>query len=126
MSRLKRSVSKIIQNAATRASGLESISPDLDLGNGLTLAAYQAAIDDARKKQDEYNTLLSQSDEAANVFDTAERNLRDLTERMLLAAAAKYGRDSNEYEQAGGKRKSDRKRFVRTPKATITPIAKAA
>jgi hypothetical protein len=24
----------------------------------------------------------------------------------------KYGRDSNEYEQAGGKRKSDRKRIV--------------
>ena len=90
----------------------------------MTIEAYNAAIEDTRSKLTAYNTLLSQSDEAANVFDAAEANLRDLTDRMLAAVAARYGRDSNEYEQAGGKRKSDRKRSV--SRATTPDVAKAA
>ena len=39
--------------------------------------------------------------------------MRDYSERILLAVAVKYGRDSNEYEMAGGVRKSERKRPVR-------------
>lgn len=61
---------------------------------------------------------------AVHWFNAAEAGLRDLTERMLAAVSAKFGRASNEYEQAGGKRKSDRKRAVR---ATATPpVTKAA
>ncbi|MFT3868896.1 MAG: hypothetical protein QM715_10605 [Nibricoccus sp.] len=124
MSRRKRTSSRALQNASARAAGIESIDPALDLGGGLTVAAYNAAIQDARDKQTKYNTLLAESDEAANVFEAAEANLRDLTERMLAAVSAKFGRDSNEYEQAGGKRKSDRKRAVRAVAAS--PAVKAA
>lgn len=124
MSHKKRTASRAVQNASTRAAGLESIDPALDLGGGMSLEAYNAAIEDTRSKQTAYNTLLSQSDEAANVFEAAEANLRDLTARMLAAVAARYGRDSNEYEQAGGKRKSDRKRVV--SKAPVPIVAKAA
>lgn len=42
-----------------------------------------------------------------------EKQLRDLSERMLIAVAAKYGKNSYEYEMAGGVRKSERKRPVR-------------
>jgi len=124
MSHKKRASSRTIQNASTRAAGLESIDPALELGGGMTLEAYKAAIENARSKQTAYNTLLAQSDEGANELDAAEAALRDLTDRMLAAVAAKFGRDSNEYEQAGGKRKSDRRRVV--SRAATTDVAKAA
>jgi protein involved in polysaccharide export with SLBB domain len=124
MSRRKRTSSRALQNASARAAGIESIDPALDLGGGLTIAAYNAAIQDTREKQTRYNTLLAESDEAANVFEAAEAGLRDLTERMLAAVSAKFGRDSNQYEQAGGKRKSDRKRATRV--AATPPVIKAA
>ena len=110
MPRLKKTTSKMIQNAAARAAGMESINATLDFGNNLTLAAYKAAITDAQAKQSNYNTLLSQVDEAKNVFQAAEATVGDLSDRMLAAAAARFGRDSAEYEQAGGTRKSERKR----------------
>lgn len=34
--------SKVLAEALERASNLRAIDPDLDLGNGLTLAAYDA------------------------------------------------------------------------------------
>ena len=44
---------------------------------------------------------------------TPQRDIRALSERMLIAVAAKYGKDSYEYEMAGGIRKSERKRPTR-------------
>jgi hypothetical protein len=126
MSHKKRSTSRAIQTAATRAAGLESINPNLDLGDGLTLATYRAALEDARVKQTAYNGQLAQSDQAANVFDAAEVTLRDLSVRMLAAVAGKYGLDSNEYEQAGGTRRSDRKRPGRAAAKASVDVAKAA
>jgi hypothetical protein len=50
--------------------------------------------------------------------DDAEKTLRDMSERMLTGVATKYGKDSDEYEKAGGVRKRDRKRFrTQTKKA---------
>jgi len=102
--------SKVIDAALRRAAGLASISENLDLGQGLTLENYRKAISEAQAKLDAYNELLSKVDAALNEFIAAEKNLRDLSERMLSAVAAVYGKDSDEYEKAGGKRKSERKR----------------
>jgi hypothetical protein len=110
MPRLKRSSSKVLRLAATRAAGMKTIDAALDLGNGLTLAAYHTAIADTQAKQSAYNGLLAQSDEARNVFSAAEGSLADLTDRMLAGVAGKYGRDSDEYVKAGGTKKSQRKR----------------
>jgi hypothetical protein len=60
MPRQKRTASRVIQHAATRAAGLESIDPKLNLGNEMTLAAYKDAITEALGKQAAYNTLLAQ------------------------------------------------------------------
>jgi len=69
-------------------------------------------------KQDAYNALLSQADQAQNELLAAEKAIRDLSERMLAGVASKYGKDSSEYEMAGGTRKSERKRPTRkTPPA---------
>ena len=40
---------------------------------------------------------------------------------MLTGVGVKYGKDSNEYEKAGGVRTSERKKPVRTPAAAKTP-----
>ena len=116
---MKKSSSTVIDTAATRAAGVDSIDRELDLGSGLTQVAYKTALAETQAKLGTYNTILSQADEASNVFEGAERSLNDLNERMLAGVAARYGRDSHEYEMAGGKRKSERKRPVRKIPAQI-------
>jgi hypothetical protein len=112
MARAKKE-SQVIGQAQQRLIALSSIDPALDLGNGLTITACQAEIDAVRAKLDAYNVLLSEVDAAYNVFQAAEKDLRDLHERMLEAVGVKFGKDSNEYEKAGGVRKSERKPYTR-------------
>lgn len=120
MSRRKKTSSLVLDSAQARAAGLESIDAQLDLGSGLTLAAFKTAIVDAQTKLAAYNTLLSQVDEAANGFAVAERNLRDMRDRTLAGVAARFGRNSPQYQMAGGTRSSERKR--RPTKAGAVPV----
>ena len=103
----QRKSSKIIAEAQERAGNLRAIDPNLDLGNNLTLAAYDVKITEVQAALDAYNGLLAQADAAGNNFRTAEKELRDLSSQMLSGVKVKYGRDSNEYEMAGGKRLSE-------------------
>jgi len=117
MARQKK-LSPFLEGAQQRLNALSTIDPALDLGNGLTLAAYRAQVTSMQAKQDAYNALLSQADQAQNELLAAEKAIRDLSERMLAGVASKYGKDSSEYEMAGGTRKSERKRPTRkTPPA---------
>ncbi|MFN2454760.1 MAG: hypothetical protein ABR577_11125 [Pyrinomonadaceae bacterium] len=122
MGRLKRT-SKIMDNAARRISGMKAIRPALDLGGDLTVAKFEAAIEDTRAKLNDYNQTLSIADEKQNLVIAAEQNLRDLSERMLAGVAARYGKDSNEYEQGGGIRKSERKKRLATKNGSSTSPA---
>ena len=119
MARQKR-ISKVIDKAQHRAAGLASISQDLDLGNSLSLATYKAMITETRNKLEAYNNALSVADAANNALKQSEKELAMTTERMLVGVAFKYGKDSSEYEMAGGVRKSERKRPVRKSKTTTT------
>ena len=121
MSRRKKTSSLVLDSAQARAAGLESIDIQLDLGSGLTLAAFKTAIGDTQAKLAAYNTLLSQVDEAANGFAVAERNLRDMRDRTLAGVAARFGRNSPQYQMAGGTRSSERKR--RVPKGGVAPAS---
>jgi len=105
-----KSSSVIVETAQARLAGLSSIDPALDLGSGLTVAAYREAIQDVRAKLNAYNSLLSKVDDANNALRAAEKELRSLSERMLAGVAARYGKDSSQYEMAGGTRKSEIKR----------------
>lgn len=119
MARQKK-LSSFLESAQQRLVALSTIDPALDLGNGLTLATYRTEVSSAKAKQDAYNTLLSQVDQAYNEFQAAEKAIRDLSERMLAGVASKYGKDSSEYEMAGGTRKSERKRPTRkTPPPAV-------
>lgn len=56
-------------------------------------------------------------------MQAAEDRLKDLSERVLLGVATRYGKDSDEYEMAGGIRKSERKRPLRRAKAESVEMA---
>ncbi|MCI5134081.1 MAG: hypothetical protein D3920_03220 [Candidatus Electrothrix sp. AW2] len=106
----QRKSSRVIADAQERSADLRAIDPELDLGNNLTVAAYDTKIAEVQTALDAYNGLLAQADAAGNNFRSLEKELRDLSSRMLSGVKVKYGRDSNEYEMAGGTRLSDRKR----------------
>lgn len=110
MPRIKKSATQIMIDATNRLAGLKSIAENLDLGNGLTVEAFNNLINDNFDTLERYNTLLSQVDQASNDFDVLQKKLKDDHERMLLGVAAKFGKDSDEYEMAGGKRKSERRK----------------
>lgn len=112
MPRKKRG-SLILDKAERRAAALKSINLMLDLGGELTLSSYSTQIEDLRAHVTEYNTLLSNLDRLSNEILAKERSLGDLSELMLMGVATRFGKNSNEYEMAGGVRKVDRKRPVR-------------
>ena len=116
MSRLKRK-SNVFEEALKRLAGLQAINPTLDLGNGLTVPLFATEVAKLENLLNAYNMLLAQSDEGQNLANAQEKIVRELSERMREGIGSKYGHDSNEYEKAGGKRKSERKRPVRKKKA---------
>jgi len=117
MSRPRRT-SKELEKAQVRANNLKSIDAKLDLGNGLTLAAYQADIAALQASLETYNNQVAALDAQANDLQAREKAMAALSERMLEGVSAKFGKDSSAYEQAGGVRKSERKKSVRKPKTT--------
>jgi hypothetical protein len=123
MPRLKQN-SDVIDKATSRLAQLKSISPNLDLGKGMTIQAFSDAIDAARDRIAAYNTTLSHLDADRTAMQEAEKALSSLSEKMLIGIAYEYGKDSMEYSMAGGVRKSQRKRPTR--KATEKSADKAA
>lgn len=122
MARRKRS-SPAVDSAETRAAALESIDPGLDLGNGLTLAAYKASITATNAKLAAYNTRLSELDGILNELDADEKSLRELSSRMLAGVGVKFGKNSFEYEKAGGIRTDERKSSMRRASSLLKPAA---
>jgi hypothetical protein len=117
MARLKTN-SKTYEKAFKRHAAVQSIDTNYDLGNGLIAKDYQEAITDVKTSMDDYNTQLSIVDEKLNILKEKEKTLMNWNERVLNGVASKYGKDSNEYEKAGGVRKSERKKPApRKPKS---------
>jgi hypothetical protein len=59
---------------------------------------------------DAYDTNLSNLDVSLTNIKTNEKALDALSSRRLKGVASKFGEDSDEYEEAGGKRTSERAR----------------
>ena len=116
MSRPKRK-STVLETARQRLAGIKKISPAPNFGTGLTLEGFEAEIDGFSDDQDSYNGDIAALDEKTNLLDARERQLADLNQRMLATVKGLFGPDSNEFELAGGVRRSDRKRPARATKA---------
>jgi hypothetical protein len=112
MARLKRN-SRTLGKAEVRLASIKSISPTLDVGEGLTVKDYTEKITSLRKSLEAYNTTLSTIDVLRTQIVENEQDLADYSEKILRGIAYKYGNNSHEYQMAGGIRKSDRKRAVR-------------
>ncbi|MDU9050979.1 MAG: hypothetical protein Q3M30_19180 [Candidatus Electrothrix sp. Rat3] len=106
----KRRSSQVIAEAKERATNLKAIDPNLDLGNGLTVAAFEDEISEVQTTLEQYNTLLAQADAVLNELNDREKKLGTKSGRMLAGVGVKYGKDSSEYEMAGGTRTSEIKR----------------
>jgi len=117
MARLRRT-SNVIARANVRSNNLKSISPTLDLGGGLTVAAFDALIAQAEAALDDYNQTIASLDEKSNTLDSLLNQTRDMTGRMLAGVGARYGRNSIEYEKAGGVKADEIKRTKKSTKKT--------
>ena len=106
MARKKRK-SDAVNSAETRAESLARIAPELDLGKSLTLEDYHAKITVTRTTLNTYNALLAGADVK---LEQQERALRDLSERMLEGVSSYFGKNSDEYQKAGGTRKDQSNR----------------
>jgi hypothetical protein len=93
---------------------LQSIDPSLDLGNGLTLQGYAALIAASNTLLQTYNLALAEADRARIEFAETEASISGVSSRILSAIVAMYGKDSKEYELAGGKPPGNYRRAKKT------------
>ena len=105
-----------LDKARTRLSGVKSIDPALDLGNGISVDNYQREVTVMTGNLEEYNKALSIVDNLYNVCVAQLDVIKDWNERVLAGVASKYGKNSSEYEMAGGVKKSERKKYIRKTK----------
>ena len=106
----KKSSCRSLEKAKVRLDGIQAIKADLDLGMGFSAKGYQQKIAGLQQKISAYNLTLSNVDELRSQIVVAEKELADYSEQMLLGVAAQFGKNSYEYEKAGGVRKGERKR----------------
>ena len=99
---------RVLEKAELRAAGLKAIDPSMDFGDARNLQNMTQLIEQYRTKIDAYNTALTVINSSRTEMDELDKALSDLTEKMLIGVAFKYGKDSREYEMAGAVRKSDR------------------
>ena len=118
MARQRRN-STILETARQKLAGLKQISPQPALPADLTVEAFEAEINGYSDDQDQYNGALAALDEQSNELDKREQRLADLNQRITSAVKGVYGPDSNEFEEVGGVRRSDRKKPVRSTKPPV-------
>jgi hypothetical protein len=63
-----------------------------------------------KAKLDAYNEMVNALKQERESLEAMEKTLRGTSERMLGAVASLYGKESNEYEVAGGKKRGKRPR----------------
>ncbi len=119
MPRQKRTY-RVLEKAELRIAGLKAIDPSMDFGDARNLQNVAQVIQQYRSKIDAYNTTLAVIDSYKSEMKELEKTLSDLNEKMLLGVAFKYGKDSYEYQMAGGVRKSDRIRKSRATRLRST------
>ncbi|PSB23588.1 hypothetical protein [Stenomitos frigidus] len=120
MPRPKRN-SRVLAKSERQLESLQSIERMLDFGNGVTAQAYADVIDQMRQRLAYYNTLLSTVDDAQRDVELTEQALTDLSKRLMVNVAARYGEDSREYRMAGGKPRSTGRRSTSRSTTNMLP-----
>ena len=114
----RRTISLATRNTDSKLAGMTAIDLNLDLGDGVSVTNLTAKRAAAVAAIAAYNAKLAEADALANAATSAEREYNiTLGGRILTKVSAKYGKNSNEYEQVGGTRESEKqKRSPKVPK----------
>ena len=99
-----------LEKGVTRLAAIKSIDANLDLGNQINVPNYEVQLNLLNTKLAAYNTALSTIDSLYNECISQVEVVKDWNERILTGVATKYGKNSTQYEMAGGVKKSERKR----------------
>ncbi|MEH2015346.1 hypothetical protein [Nostoc sp.] len=109
MPRPKRT-SRILEKAELRSAGLKAIDSNLDFGENCDLQNLTQLIEQFRIMLNAYNIDIAMIDSSKTKIDEMEKTLSNLTDKLVRGVAFKYGKNSSEYELAGGIRDSERVR----------------
>ncbi len=112
MTRRKRS-SRILEKAEFRVAGLKAINANINFDDTYNLQNLTQLIDNFHNMLDDYNAAIAMIDSSRNKLDEMEKTLSQVSDKMLMGVGFKYGKNSNEYELAGGVRDSERVRKSR-------------
>ena len=100
----------VLETSRKRVAGLRACIRKPNLGTDLSpesVEADMAAIAGKIAARDELKATL---DQASNEIERLVAALNDKNTRILAGVGAQLGKDSDEYEQVGGTRTSERKR----------------
>ncbi|BAY75205.1 hypothetical protein NIES25_16230 [Nostoc linckia NIES-25] len=111
---LKKRKSSVLEKVESRVAGIKLIDPSIKFDNDHSLEKLIESIEQLQNKLDVHNNALSLADSSLTEIEQMEKNLSKLSQKMLMLIAIKYGKDSAEYETAGGVRDSDRVRKMRS------------
>jgi hypothetical protein len=115
--------SPILKKAQTRNVAIQSIDPNFDIGNGISVVEFSASIEDTITKVNRYNLALSTLTQLKNEMMASEKALANHHERVLSSISGKFGRNSTEYEMAGGRKRATKIKTKATPAAGEMTLA---
>ncbi|AFY35754.1 hypothetical protein [Calothrix sp. PCC 7507] len=116
----QRRKSRVLEKAEFRVAALNVIDPNLNFDDNCNLQNLTQTIQEFRTALDAYNAALTMLDSSKTKVDEMEKILSSLSDKMLTGVGFKYGRNSNEYELAGGVRESERIRKSRLTRLKTT------
>ena len=108
-----------MQAGKIRLAKVKSVEPDFKANDDVSVAKLEAALSEAQSVLDDYNQTLASLDGKNNQYNLQIKKINNLSELLLDAVGLKYGKDSDQYEMAGGTRKSERRKPK--PKMPLTP-----
>ncbi len=120
MPRLKKT-SAVLEKTEQRLIGFRAINPDLKFNDEISLPRLSQLTGQLRNQVNHYNMLLTELDTAKSDMESLEQSVREVSERLVNGVASMYGKDSREYEMAGGVRTSDRVRKANLTRLKATP-----
>ena len=112
MTRKKRT-SRILEKAEFRVAGLKAIDPNISFNDNYNLQNLTQIIQQFHNMLNEYNAAMAVIESSRSKLDEMEKTLSNISDKMLVGVGFKYGKDSHEYELAGGVKQSERTRKSR-------------
>ncbi len=109
MSRRQRT-SKILEKVKFRVAGLKAIDPNIRFDDNYNLQNLTQLMDQVENILNNYNDAIAVIDSSKKKLDEMEKTLSNLSDKMLVGVGFRYGKNSDEYELAGGVRDSERVR----------------